>query len=103
MPTKNSLTVNQLQHRLYSVICQVKILDLAVGSIPPHETFDEDVQNGFSESLHEAIDTLTYVSKEMTVFKDPLTPKEIRQLIEQVDEKTNGKSKEVIPLVTACG
>ena len=100
MPTKN-VSINVLQHQLYSVICQVKVLDLAVGSIPPHETFDEDTQNGFSESFHEVVDTLEEVSREMSAFKDPLTPQEIRKLISQVDEETNGTRQKVVPLVTA--
>jgi len=100
MPTKR-ITINQLQSQLYSVVCQVKVINLAVGSIPLQDGFDEDVQNGFMESLQEVTNVVEEVSREMSTFKDPLTPQEIRALIQQVDEKTNGKSKKVIPLVTA--
>lgn len=70
MKTHNT-SVLEIQHQIYSTICQVKILCRAFDAICENEV-DEDEVNGLTEGLTDVVNQLEDLSKKLDDFKEPI-------------------------------
>lgn len=75
------IPVSAIQNRLYSAICQMKILSHAFDAVWI-DGIGEDEANGFTEGFSEIVEQLEDVSERLVELKQPIEPTMLMKVVQ---------------------